>query len=70
VIALQHSKGYLVANAWRDVLMLVDRVVDRCMGCLKLLFVQLDIRAAKLNKRHWGTQSSVQFDPTIANCVI
>jgi len=32
--------------------MLVERVVDGCMGCLKLFFVvELDIRAANFKKK-------------------
>ena len=48
MITLRHSKGCLVDKVWRDVVMLVDSVVDGCMGSLNFFFFeQLDIRAAK-----------------------
>jgi len=33
-----------------DVVMLVNRVVDGCMGCLKIFYAELDIRAANFKK--------------------
>jgi glutamate/tyrosine decarboxylase-like PLP-dependent enzyme len=50
VITLRHSIRYLVDKAWRDVVMLVEMVVDGCMGCLILFYVELDIRAANFKK--------------------
>jgi len=31
--------------------MLVNRAVDGCMGCLKICYVELDIRAANYRKK-------------------
>ena len=50
MIMLRHWKGCLVDKAWRDVVKLVDMVVDGCVGCLKLFFVAMDIRAANFEK--------------------
>jgi len=50
VITVRYSNRYLVEEAWRDVVMLVEMVVDGCMGCLILFYVELDIRAENFKK--------------------